>query len=252
MTFTGNVNIRQIGHSMLHIDKYDEDYLVPLPNAHAKGFLSGQLYPELHGTYHIISSSGYVSEIQFSGASFFGGSERNRFKATVYRRGDAEKKAIYSITGRWSDKFTIYDGKTSEVIEQYDTNAAYHKPAPLSIPSLQDQDPWESRRAWQHVISALKSGDLGASVTEKSKVETAQRSMRAKEKQTGIVWKPLLFSPLQGEYELFQQLASATGGLSLDSDKTKGVWKVDMEKAKTLKRPFHGDLTPLGGVQEGT
>lgn len=249
MTFTGNINIRQTGHSMLHIDRYDEDYLVPLPNAHCKGFLSGQLYPEIYGTYYIISSSGYVSEIQFLGASFFGGGKRNRFKATVYRRGDVEKKALYLITGQWSDKFTIYDGQKSEVVDQYDTNAAYHTPAPLSIPSLQDQDPWESRRAWQQVISALKTGDLGTCVMEKSKIEIAQRSMRAKESQADIAWRPLLFSPFKGDYELFQRLASATDW-ALESDKTKGIWKVDMEKVRALRRPFHGDTTPLDGTQE--
>ena len=70
MSFTGSLNVKH-GHAILHIDKYDEDYLIPFPDCKIKGFLSGKLYPELSGTYHIISSTGFVSEIKFSGQGVF-------------------------------------------------------------------------------------------------------------------------------------------------------------------------------------
>ena len=57
MTFAGSINIKQTGHAQLHIDKYDEDYLISFPDVKAKGFFSGALCPELSGAYCIISSS---------------------------------------------------------------------------------------------------------------------------------------------------------------------------------------------------
>lgn len=61
ISFSGSVHIEQIGHAILHIDAFQEDYLVPLPNVTVTGILSGKPYPELKGTYHITSSSGYVN-----------------------------------------------------------------------------------------------------------------------------------------------------------------------------------------------
>ncbi|RSL86695.1 hypothetical protein CEP51_002656 [Fusarium floridanum] len=101
MTFNGNINIRQIGHAIIRIDKFDEDYLVPLPNVLVRGFLSACLYPEIIGTYSIVSSSGYVSEINFSGTGFFRG-KRNYFEARVYHK-DKPKKSCFKLSGIWSD-----------------------------------------------------------------------------------------------------------------------------------------------------
>ncbi|KAI8623948.1 hypothetical protein F5Y19DRAFT_481088 [Xylariaceae sp. FL1651] len=127
ITFTGLLNIRQIGHSTLHIDKYDEDYLILLPDAHVKGFLSGRLYPEIKGAYSVILSSGFVSRIEFLGAGLFGSGESNSFHAIMYHR-DNEGRPLYEISGRCSDRFTMRDARTSAILEEYDTNAGYHRP----------------------------------------------------------------------------------------------------------------------------
>jgi len=63
ITFSGSVNIQQIGHAVLHIDQYDEDYLIPLPNVKVKGILTGGPYPELTEPCTIVSSSGYVADV---------------------------------------------------------------------------------------------------------------------------------------------------------------------------------------------
>jgi oxysterol-binding protein-related protein 9/10/11 len=68
MTFNSSIGIKQFGHALVHIDRYNEDFLIPMPDVKVKGFLSGQLYPEIEGTYYIVSSSGFVSELNFSGA----------------------------------------------------------------------------------------------------------------------------------------------------------------------------------------
>lgn len=71
MTFTCSLNIKQTGHAMPHIHEYNEDHLIPFPDFSVKGFLSGTLYSEISGTYHNISSSGFVTEIRFSGGGYF-------------------------------------------------------------------------------------------------------------------------------------------------------------------------------------
>ena len=45
ITFSGNVSIKQMGYAIVHVDKYDEDYLLPLPNIKVKGLLGGVPHP---------------------------------------------------------------------------------------------------------------------------------------------------------------------------------------------------------------
>ena len=37
MTFNGNINIKQMGHAVIHLDRFDEDYLVPLTDVTVRG-----------------------------------------------------------------------------------------------------------------------------------------------------------------------------------------------------------------------
>lgn len=247
MTFSSSVDIRQVGHAVVHIDEYDEDYLIPLPDVKVRGFLSGRLYPEVLGTYTIVSSSGYVSEITFSGAGVFRG-KKNTFEAKMYRKDDPKKTPIYEIAGQWSEGWTVKDSKTGEVLEKYDVDAVENRPAPMDMEPLEKQDPFESRRAWAGVIDALDRGDFRETVTEKSRLEQAQRRMRAEEKSTGETWEPLLFGSMDGaDHEVFHRLAKGTSWEKhLADDKTKGVWRVRDDKAKSAQRPFRGELTPLG------
>lgn len=249
MTFSSSVDIKQVGHAIVSIDKYDETYLVPLPDVKVRGFLSGRLYPEVLGTYTIVSSSGYVSEMTFSGAGVFRG-KKNTFEAKMYRKDDPKKTALYEIAGVWSEGWTIKDSKTGEVLEKYDVDAVENRPAPMDIEPVETQDPWESRRAWGGVIDALDRGDFRETVAEKSKLEQAQRRMRADEKQHGgKEWTPLFFQSKEGkQHEVFHKLAQGTSW-RLHDDKTKGVWRVDDTKIAgggRVQRPFRGGLTPLG------
>ena len=243
MTFSSGIDIKQTGHAIVHIDRYNEDYLLPQPSARIEGFLSGTLYPELYGKYHIISSSGYISEIRFNGQGYIWGT-KNSFEAIVYKRGDKAKTPIYRMQGQWSGKFMTKDAD-GRILDVYDSNSEKNRPADLETTPIEEQDAWETRKAWAHVHSGLVEGDTHKIIQEKSKVETAQRQMRAKEQREGRKWQPLLFSPLEGEYTLFDKLGSAVG-LKLHRERTRGVWKVNREKVKNLERPFRGNLTPLG------
>jgi hypothetical protein len=252
------IDLRQSGHAIVHIDRFEEDYLIPAPRARIKGFMSGQLYPELIGTSHIVSSSGFISEIRFSPPPDRSGSfgwlrrgggrdQRNLFEAIIYRRDDSKKAPLYSVSGRWSGSFTIKNCQTGKTLETLDLS-----PGASNVPSAaaqtvapEEMDPWETRQAWGPVIAALRKGDMGETSRRKSKLENAQRDMRAVEAKSGTGWKPLFFEQLQGEYKLFKSLGSATGW-PLEKDRTEGVWVVNEEKIRALKRPFRAESTPHG------
>lgn len=66
------VNIQQIGHAILHLDKWEEDYLIPLPNVTVKGILTAGPYPELSDHVAIVGSNGLVAEVDFTGKKMLG------------------------------------------------------------------------------------------------------------------------------------------------------------------------------------
>lgn len=244
MTFSNAINIRQIGHAMLHIDKYDEDYLIPLPDVQVRGYLSGCLYPEVLGTYTIESSSGYVSEIEFSGSSFFGSGKKNGFKARVYSKDD--KSTLYEAEGVWSDGWTVRECSTGAVLEKFSFKDPKNEASHIEIPAIEDQDQWESRRAWAPVIDGLVRGDYHAASQAKHTLEQAQRRMRAEEARDQKTWTPLLFTNFSGiDHGVFHRLAKGTGWKLRDKD-TKGVWKLDVSKIDGLRRPLRGETTPYG------
>ena len=183
-----------------------------------------------------------MSEVNFSGKRLFGGGVRNTFNAAVYLKDDETKTKLYETKRSWSDAFTLFNAKTSIEIEtwehQYSNGTLVDNRSP-------EQDAWETRKAWQYMPAPLKKGNLSTTIAEKSRLE-AQRAMRKKEK-AGLEepFKPLFFAPQAGGDPLFESLTKGTGWL-LQPERTKSVWKYDMEKAKNLRKPFHGDLTPFG------
>ncbi|KAK0724465.1 hypothetical protein B0H67DRAFT_568013 [Lasiosphaeris hirsuta] len=245
MTFNGAVNIRQVGHAMLHIDRYDEHHLVPLPDVKVRGFLSGCMYPEITGAYSMLSSSGYVTEMKFWGEGMIRG-KRNSFEAKIYRKDDPEQQSIYEVAGCWSEGWTVKDSRTGEVLEVYEVDAPENAPAPMDIAPVEEQDPWESRRAWAGVLGGMENGDMRTVLAEKTRVEQAQRQMRAREAAEGDKWQPLLFRSRDGEeHDVFYGLAEGTKWRLWD-EKTKGVWRIDDSRATAAQRPFRGELTPQG------
>ncbi|EHA49600.1 hypothetical protein MCOR27_009209 [Pyricularia oryzae] len=244
MTFNGNVNIRQVGHALVRVERYKEDYLFPLPDVKVRGFLSACLYPEIVGTYHIIGSSGYISEIKFSGAGVLRG-KRNSFEARLFHKADP-KKTIFKTAGCWSEGWTVKDPK-GRIVEEYNVEALENLPAAMELPPLEEQSPWESRRAWNGVIANLgPGGDTRVAAAEKAKLEQAQRRMRAEEKERGETWEPLLFASSKGEHhDAFHRLTEGTDW-ELCDDRTKGVWRIKDEVLAKTDKPVRGELTPLG------
>lgn len=246
MTFNGSLNIKQIGLSTLHIDKYDEHYQIPVFDAKVVGFFSGKLYPELSGKYSIISSSGYISEMEFCGKGFWSG-EKNSVNAKVYHRDHGPEAPLYTLSGQWSGKFKIQDCSNDAFRETYDMSTS--TPVPMTLQPEAEQDPWETRKAWRKVYEALGRGDMQATSREKSRIEEAQRAMRKCEAREKERWKPLFFTKSYEDDGVLQSL-SATAAQDVARRKTEGVWKVRRELARDHQRPFHGALIP--GEVKGT
>ena len=174
---------RQLGHAILHIDAYNEDHLLSLPDVRVKGFLSGALYPELDGTYELVSTAGFITEVSFSGKDLISGGEKNDVEAAVYRIDDKKKSnPLYTVKGAWNGRPVFADANGKE-FEKLDVNAT--EPAPISIPDTSQQDSWESHHGWEKTIEALHAGDQRQVMVEKAKIEDAQRQMRKAEKEKG-------------------------------------------------------------------
>lgn len=217
--------MKQIGHAILHLDKYNEDYLITLPSLHIEGLIYGSPFVELNKATYIQSSSGYTAKIDYSGKGWLSG-KKNSFTATLYPE-RKEKDILYEISGQWTDNFVIRDGKKRD-IETYSAKA--HKTTPLTVAPLDRQDACESRRAWRGVAEAITRGDMDTTSTEKSKIENSQRDLRKKEQAEGREWERKFFTRVPNDPS-FENLAAVLGERS-ETDKTGGMWRFDVGKAE--------------------
>jgi oxysterol-binding protein-related protein 9/10/11 len=242
ITFSGNVNIKQIGHACLHVSKHDETYLIPLPNVKVKGILTGTPYPEISDKYYIPSTNGFISSIDFTEKGFFGSSDKKHsFEAKLYKEGD-EDHPLFTVNGNWDSEFTIHDVHEGKDIETFNIVAA--ESTQLTTEPLEDQDPWESRAAWKGVREALEKGDMQGTSDAKNSLENGQREMRKQEGgDDGDSWSRIFFSDM-GEDTVATSLASKIGQKIIPQD-TCGIWKFNLDAwEKGISKPYHGDLRP--------
>lgn len=169
------------------------------------------------------------------------GDKKNTVRAKLYKTGD-EKNPLYEVEGQWSNEFVIRDIRNNRDVETYDTHKA--EATTITVAPLEEQDPWESRRAWSAVTKAIQAGDMQGTSAAKSKIEEAQREMRKREEAEGRKWEPKFFTRVEGDRE-FEELA-VPHGESLHPDLTDGIWRFDEKKFKKARVPFYGDLTPWG------
>jgi hypothetical protein len=223
---------QQVGHATLHLDAFNEDYLITLPSLHIEGVYSGAPFVELNSSSYIQSSSGYTAKIDYSGRGWLSG-KKNSFTASLYPEGKP-KEAVYTVDGQWSAGFSIKDAKTKKEIDAFDP--AKNPTSKLLVAAIEEQDEMESRRAWQKVAIAIGKGDMDATSAEKSLIENEQREMRKKEKEDGREWERRFFSRTEKDL-VFEALGKKIGE-SLDAEKTGGAWAWDADKAKDAKPPF--------------
>jgi hypothetical protein len=232
-TFSSTIHVKQIGHGLLHLDAWNEDYLITLPNIHIEGLVFGKPFVELNKSTTITSSSGYTARIEYSGKGWVSG-KKNSFTATLFPDGH-EKETLYYIDGQWNESFTIrLGGKKGSIVDTYNANASH--PTPLITRPVEEQDQLESKKAWGKTIEGIKAGNMDIVHAEKTKIEMAQREMRKQEVAEGREWQRRYFSKLEAD-PLFDKLAAGVGE-KIESDRTGGIWRFD--PAKAAKAGFMG------------
>jgi oxysterol-binding protein-related protein 9/10/11 len=154
-SFSRTIHIKQIGHALLTLkppnSQEKETYLITLPALHIENLIYGAPFVELGKAIHIASSTGYISKIDFSGRGWLSG-KKNTFTAAMWKEGEgSESKPLYSAEGQWSDKFELKEGhgKRAKTIDTFKPSDV--KLSQLNIAPLEEQDVFESRRAWSQV-----------------------------------------------------------------------------------------------------
>ncbi|KAL4938204.1 hypothetical protein BDV06DRAFT_201446 [Aspergillus oleicola] len=240
-SFSSTIYIKQLGHALYTItppgsDK-QEKYLITLPPLHVESLIYGNPFMELEKSTYIVSNTGYIAKINYSGKGWLSG-KKNTFNASLYKESDGEKKPSYTVEGQWSDTFTIKDARSKKEVESISVKDL--TTTPLTLAPLDQQDLYESRRAWHDVSTNIESGNMDAVSTAKGKIENAQRELRKVEKAEGREWERRFFNRVEESYDKeFTDLAKKAGLTSLESDKTGGVWRFNAEKAAGAKPPYH-------------
>ena len=224
-SFSRTIHVKQIGHALFSIPAFNETYLITLPNLHIEGLIFGSPFVELNDKTFITSSSGYTAKIDYSGKGWVSG-KKNSFTATLYPTGK-EKDVLYTVNGQWNKSFEIVEGKKGAVVDSY--NAEAIATTPLQVAPLEQQDPYESHRAWAKVAEGVAAGNMDLISAEKTKIEESQRELRRIEKAEGRVWERRYFTAVENDPVLAN--LGAIVGTNGDADKTGGVWRFDETKA---------------------
>ncbi|OTB00703.1 hypothetical protein M426DRAFT_324063 [Hypoxylon sp. CI-4A] len=225
--FSSTINIERKGYSVLHINKYDEDYWITMPKVHVEGMVTFQIAPELSGVSYIHSSSGYTIRTNYSSKGWLKG-KSNSFITTIYRDND-ESNPVYVLEGRWCDSYTIKNGK-GKLLETIDL--ASLRRTPLQVAPVESQHPLESRRAWKDVVDAINANDIFAVGHEKSKIENAQRVLRRQEKESGQTWNRRYFTQVEND-PLAEKLSVKSKDIATDGH-DRMIWKFDDEKYRKI------------------
>lgn len=265
-SFSRTIHVKQIGHALLTLhppgSEKPETYLITLPALHIESLIYGAPFVELGKYIHIASSSGYVAKLDFAGRGWLSG-KKNSFTASVWKEGEgSEKNPKYSADGQWSDTFTLKEGEGKKAKEIETFRPGNMKLSRLNVVPLEEQDVFESRKAWAKVARSIEKGDMDAASYFKSRIENAQRALRKKEQEERRDWDRVFFSQANAKDEdeiTFQNLVKLLSGMGLSSwegvapDKTAGVWRYDEKKAAQATTPFHQEgMQAMGESPEGT
>jgi len=241
-SFSKTIYIKQIGHAVLTVpttpDQEPDTYLITLPSLHIEGLIFGSPFIELDGASYITSSSGFTAKIDYSGKGWLSG-KKNSFVATLFPTGK-EKDVLFNVSGQWTKTFQIHSGPAKHngkdnLVALWDPELL--RPIVPIVAPLDKQHPLESRRAWSKVAAAIAKGDLNAVGVEKSKIENAQRELRAREKAEGRVWQRRYFTQQGDAPDQVLTILGPVVGLADhgDADKTGGLWRFDEGKAESVR-----------------
>ncbi|XP_019910496.3 oxysterol-binding protein-related protein 10 isoform X2 [Esox lucius] len=181
-----SIGVSMVGEGVLHLLEHDEDYVFTLPCAYARSILTVP-WVELGGKVSIsCAKSGYSATITFHTKPFYGG-KIHRVTAEV--KHNQTGTIVCKAQGEWNGilEFTYSSGETKVI----DTSKlpVFRK----KIRPVEKQGPNESRHLWQHVTSALRSGNIDSATEHKHHLEERQRAEGRQRAASNTPWKPKYF-----------------------------------------------------------
>ncbi|XP_007251883.3 oxysterol-binding protein-related protein 10 isoform X1 [Astyanax mexicanus] len=181
-----SVGVSMVGEGVLHLLEHDEQYVFTLPCAYARSILTVP-WVELGGKVSICcAKSGYSATVTFHTKPFYGGKVH---RVTAEVKHNPTNTIVCKAQGEWNGtlEFTYSSGE-SKVIDTSKLPVIKKKIRPL-----EKQSQYESRRLWQHVTAALKTGDIDTATEHKHQLEERQRSEGKQRAATSTPWKPKYF-----------------------------------------------------------
>ncbi|KAH8554683.1 hypothetical protein BGW37DRAFT_451249 [Umbelopsis sp. PMI_123] len=181
--FLGNSAVTMMhGSSQITmVSRGNETYDITFPNAYVKGILIGTLRFEIGdrsiGIFH---------------------SEMNIVHGHIKRLSTG--KTLYEITGNWDGKLYIENMQKHEERLLLDVNGLQRQNL-IVEPEVQ-QKPYESRRCWNLVTQALKTGDMETATKEKFNIEERQRQYGELRERQQKPWLPKYFDEYHDKYTL--------------------------------------------------
>ncbi|KAI1341191.1 Oxysterol-binding protein [Xylariaceae sp. FL0016] len=245
--FSSTINIERRGYSLLRIGRHDETHWITMPRVHVEGLVTLQIAPELSGTSHIRSSSGYTTRIEYAGKGWLRGKSHS-FVATICRDADKSDPSsssssspapppLYVLEGQWDGTYTVKDGR-GKLLQTIDLAAL--RRTPLRVAPLECQHPLESRRAWRRVIDGINDNDIFAVGHEKSRIENAQRALRREERDEGRTWERRYFTeasedPVRDRLAVRSVGSKGKGAAAEVSHDSGMVWMFDADKFRRIE-----------------
>lgn len=212
-SFSGkSIQVKQVGHAILRVANThgaEDLYLITLPNVVIEGLWYGAPYLELFGFNHIVSSTGYLATINYTGKGYFSG-KAHSFKACVSPL-NQPTSALYSIEGDWAGK-SFFKGKSPDRSSGslfWDANTERRK---VQVSPIEDQGPLESRRVWMTVADGIKKQDYDTASRDKSRIENEQREKRKRELSTAQPHQLEYFVHVDDDKEYAELVAKVKGG----------------------------------------
>ncbi|KAF7732116.1 Oxysterol binding protein [Apophysomyces ossiformis] len=205
--------VDQVGYCVVSLTHRDEKYLFTLPSLSVNGIWYAAPYVELYGTSYVQSSSGYFASIEYTTKGWISG-ELHHFKATVTHDALAGPTII---EGQWTAKSTIT--KHKHIAQPFLDLTSLSK-TEAKVKPISEQSELESRRVWEKVSEALKTGDYATASTEKSVIENQQRALRKERQENNETWEPKYFRAISGEElygKLREQILAKSDGKFVDT-----------------------------------
>ncbi|XP_028834940.1 oxysterol-binding protein-related protein 10 isoform X1 [Denticeps clupeoides] len=181
-----SVGVSMVGEGALHLLEHDEVYVFTLPCAYARSILTVP-WVELGGKVSIsCSKTGYSATVTFHTKPFYGGKVH---RVTAEVKHNPTGTIVCKAQGEWNGilEFTYSNGET-KVIDTCKLPVIRKKIRPV-----EKQGQSESRRLWQHVTCALKSGNIDVATEKKRQLEEQQRTEERQRAASNTPWKPKYF-----------------------------------------------------------